>query len=165
MSGEIGYITTNLKDIHKVGVGDAIVNEKGSSTPLSRYKKVKPMVFVSIFSVETDEYLSLKNALEKLYLNDSSLEFSPIYSKALGSGFRVGFLGLLHADVVRERLEREFNLNLVLTPPQVEYLKSKTNSNNYLEPYVKIVILTPEKYLGPIIELCENYRVEFVTMD
>src|SRR3989344_4272193 len=174
MSGEICYITTNLKDIHKVGVGDAIVNEKGSSTPLSRYKKVKPMVFVSIFSVETDEYLSLKNALEKLYLNDSSLEFSPIYSKALGSGFRVGFLGLLHADVVRERLEREFNLNLILTPAKVEFKVKKSKFDHdskqkqlsgFLEPYIKIMMIIPEKYLGAVMQLCQSYRAKFISMD
>jgi len=123
------------------------------------------MVFASIFPTDTDDYLNLKKALEKLYLTDSALEFSSIYSKALGSGFRVGFLGLLHADVVRERLEREFDLDLVLTPPQVEFLKSTKNSNNFLEPYVKIVIVTPEKYLGAVMQLCENYRVEFETMD
>lgn len=163
--GEIGYIATNLKDIHQVRVGDSIIDEKGLTPPLHGYKKVKPMVFASIFPTDTGDYLNLKKALEKLYLSDSSLEFSTIYSKSLGTGFRVGFLGLLHADVVRERLEREFNLDLVLTPPQVEYIKSKSNPNAYLEPFVKIVILTPEKYLGQVMQLCEHYRVNFITMD
>src|SRR3989344_2733993 len=164
-TGDVGYLITNLKDIHQVRVGDTIISQKNQLSPLPGYKKVKPMVYASIFPTDTNEYLSLKKAIEELYLNDSALEFSTIHSKALGTGFRVGFLGLLHADVIRERLEREFNLDLVLTPPQVEFLKSKTKDNNYLEPYVRIVILTPEKFLGPIMQLCENYRVEFVTMD
>ena len=163
-NNDIGYVATNLKDIHQVRVGDTIVDAKNSLPSLAGYKKVKPMVFASIFPTVTAEYLNLKKALEKLYLTDSALEFSSIYSKALGSGFRVGFLGLLHADVVRERLEREFNLDLVLTPPQVEFLRNVTNTK-YKEPYVKIVIVTPENYLGPVMQLCEHYRVEFVTMD
>ncbi len=160
--GEIGYVVTNLKDIHQVQVGDTIVDEKGNSTAVAGYKKVKPMVFASMFTTDTADYLNLKKALEKLYLNDSSLEFSSIYSKALGAGFRVGFLGLLHADVVRERLEREFALSLVLTPPQVEY---QMDGDMYLEPYVKIMIITPEEYLGSVMQLCEHYRARFLTMD
>src|SRR3990167_7468754 len=105
--GEIGYVVTNLKDIHKVRVGDSLMDLK-SLKPIPGYKKVNPMVFASVFTVDPNNYINLKKALEKLYLNDSALEFTPIYSKALGAGFRVGFLGLLHADVVRERLEREY---------------------------------------------------------
>ena len=159
--GEIGYVVTNLKDIHQVQVGDSIINEKGA-IPLPGYKKVKPMVFASMFTTDTNDYLHLKKALEKLYLNDSSLQFSGIYSRALGAGFRVGFLGLLHADVVRERLEREFGLSLVLTPPQVEF---KLEDKKYFEPYVKVLIVTPNQYLGNIMQLCENYRAKFLTMD
>ncbi len=160
--GEIGYVVTNLKDIHQVRVGDTIIDEKSKNPPLSGYRKVKPMVYASMFPTDTNDYLNLKKALDKLYLNDSSLEFNAIFSQALGAGFRVGFLGLLHADVVRERLEREFGLSLVLTPPQVEY---KINNNAYEEPYVKIMILTPQDYSGAVMQLCEKYRARFLTMD
>jgi len=162
-SGEIGYLVTNLKDIHQVNVGETIIdlaNKKYS--PLPGYKKIKPMVFAGIFPTDPSEYLNLKKALEKLYLNDSAISFSSIYSKALGSGFRVGFLGLLHAEVVCERLEREFGLNLVLTPPQVDFKKDK---NFYLEPYVKLTIITPSKYLGDVLTLCKNHRANFLTMN
>ncbi len=161
-SGEIGYVATNLKDIHKVRVGDAIIDQQLEASPLLGYKKVRPMVFASMFPTDTHEYLNLKNALEKLYLNDSSLSFTPIYSKALGAGFRVGFLGLLHADVVRERLEREYELNLVLTPPKVEY---QIKHKDFFEPIVKLMIITPQKYLGPVMQLCKEYRGKFITMD
>ncbi|MEO6509048.1 MAG: translation elongation factor 4, partial [Patescibacteria group bacterium] len=160
--GEIGYVVTNLKDIHQVRVGDTIVDEKSINPPLSGYRRVKPMVYASMFPTDSDDYLNLKKALEKLYLNDSSLEFNAIYSQALGAGFRVGFLGLLHADVVRERLEREFNLSLVLTPPQVEY---RYENGVYEEPYVTIMILTPQEHSGAVMQLCEKYRARFVTMD
>jgi len=166
-SGEIGYVVTNLKDIHQVDVGETIVdvdveNRHACSLPLPGYKKIKPMVFAGIFPTDPSDYLNLKKALEKLYLNDSAISFSPVYSKALGSGFRVGFLGLLHAEVVCERLEREFGLSLVLTPPQVEFKKEK---NSYLEPYVKLTIITPSKYLGEILTLCKNHRANFLTMN
>ncbi len=162
-NGEIGYIITNLKDIHQVAVGDTIINKETISS-LPGYKKIKPMVYASIFPIDTDDYLNLKKALEKLSLNDSSLDYQGIYSQALGSGFRIGFLGLLHADVVRERLEREFNLSLVLTPPKVEFLESEIKGHKK-EPWVKITILTPEKYLGDIMQLMLQYRAIFLTMD
>jgi GTP-binding protein LepA len=161
-AGEIGYIVTNLKDIHQVRVGDTIVDPKGNSIAVAGYKRVKPIVFASMFTTDNADYLNLHKALEKLYLNDSSLEFTAIYSQALGPGFRVGFLGLLHADVVRERLEREFDLSLILTPPQVDYEK---DGDEYLEPWVKIMILAPNDQIGAIITLCEEYRARFVTMD
>ena len=162
-SGEIGYVVTNLKDIHQVNVGETIVDlENKNSPPLPGYKKIKSMVFAGIFPTDPSDYLNLKKALEKLYLNDSAIFFSPVYSKALGSGFRVGFLGLLHAEVVCERLEREFGISLVLTPPQVEFKKEK---NSYLEPYVKLTIITPSKYLGDILALCKNHRANFSTMN
>jgi GTP-binding protein LepA len=162
-TGEIGYVVTNLKDIHKVSVGDSIVDVGNAfmhSVP--GYKKVKPMVFASIFPTDTSDYLNLQKALEKLYLNDSSLEFSSIHSTALGAGFRVGFLGLLHADVVRERLEREFDLSLVLTPPQVSF---KHENNTFFEPYVKAMIVCPDNYVGVVMQLCQNYRGKFLNMD
>jgi GTP-binding protein LepA len=160
--GEIGYIVTNLKDIHEVAVGDTILYEKSTLAPLPGYKKIKPMVFASMFTTNTADYPNLQKSLEKLYLNDSSLEFSPIYSQALGPGYRVGFLGLLHADVIRERLEREFGLSLVLTPPQVEF---KIEKEQFYEPIVKIMILIPHTYMGDVMQLCESYRAKFITMD
>ena len=167
LSGEIGYVATSLKDVHQARVGDTIVDEKGLLPPLIGYKKVKPMVYASIFPTDTNEYLNLKKAIEELYLNDSSLEFSTIHSRALGTGFKVGFLGLLHADVIRERLEREFNLSLVLTPPQVDYHinTDRYQYGKYFEPIVKIMILTPERYFGDIMQLCQKYRARFITMD
>ncbi len=161
-AGEIGYVVTSLKDIHQVRVGDSVTNDKADATMLAGYKKVKSMVFASIFPTDTADYLNLKKALEKLYLNDSSLEFTPIYSQALGAGFRVGFLGLLHADVVRERLEREYELHLVLTPPQVEY---KYEEGTFHEPYVKIFMVLPPEYQGVVMTLCQEYRGQFITMD
>lgn len=161
-NGEIGYIVTNMKDIHEVRVGDTIVDQKGLSEAFPGYKTVRPMVYASIFPTMTSDYLNLHKALEKLYLNDSALQFNAIYSQALGAGFRVGFLGLLHADVVRERLEREFGLSLVLTPPKVEYLIVDKKFN---EPYVKVMIVTPQEYVGPVMTLLQNYRAKFITMD
>jgi len=160
--GEIGYVATNLKDIHAIEIGDTMLLPKENTEPMPGYKKVKPMVYASIFPTETSDYLNFKKALEKLYLTDSALDFSGIYSTALGAGFRVGFLGLLHADVVRERLEREYELSLVLTPPQVEY---KIEDGKFYEPIVKIFIYTPEHYTGAVMKVCEEHRATFITMD
>lgn len=162
-AGEVGYIVTNLKDIHQVRVGDTLLNVKSTLPAITGYKQVKPMVYASVFTTDTADYLLLQKALEKLYLNDSSLVTIPIYSQALGAGFRVGFLGLLHADVVRERLEREFNLNLILTPPQVEY--ERDTEGGFREPIVSMMIVTPEDYFGNVMQLCEHYRAQFITMD
>ncbi len=162
VQGEIGYIVTNLKDIHEVRVGDTIMLARQETVPLPGYKQVKPMVYASIFPTDTVDYLNLKKALEKLYLNDSSLEFNAIYSVALGAGFRVGFLGLLHADVVRERLEREYELSLVLTPPQVEY---EMRDGQFYEPMVKILIVAPAEHMGACMRLCEERRAVFLSMD
>ncbi len=161
-AGEIGYIVTNLKDIHEVRVGDTVALVKDDSGALPGYKQVKSMVYASIFPTDTADYLNLKKALEKLYLNDSSLEFAAIYSQALGAGFRVGFLGLLHADVVRERLEREYELSLVLTPPQVEY---EIRDGQFYEPMVRILIVAPQEHMGVCMRLCEERRAQFVSMD
>jgi GTP-binding protein LepA len=162
--GEIGYIVTNLKDIRQVRVGDTLVNAQLINPPIiAGYKKNKPMVFASIFPTDPNDYQQLKKSLEKLYLNDSSLEFQGVYSQALGAGFRVGFLGLLHADVVRERLEREFNLSLVLTPPQVEF---RINNKGKIElPVVRISIFTPSLYLSAVMNLCLNHNGKFITMN
>ena len=120
------------------------------------------MIFASFFPTDPDDFINLNKALEKLYLNDSALVFESIYSKALGAGFRVGFLGLLHADVTRERLEREFGQSLVLTPPKVQFLSS---GDIFQEPYIKITVITPKDYLGSVMTLCENHRATFTTMD
>lgn len=160
--GEIGYVATNLKDIHAIQIGDTMQLPRDETPPLPGYKKVKPMVYASIFPTDTNDYLNFKKALEKLYLTDSALDFSGIYSSALGAGFRVGFLGLLHADVVRERLEREYELSLVLTPPQVEF---KIEDGKFYEPIVKIFIYTPEEYTGAVMKVCEEHRAKFITMD
>ncbi|KKQ38600.1 MAG: Elongation factor 4 [Candidatus Roizmanbacteria bacterium GW2011_GWA2_37_7] len=159
--GEIGYIVTNLKDIRDVRVGDSIIDQN-MHTGVPGYKKVKPVVFASLFPTDTADYEHVKNALEKIYLTDSALEFIPIYSQALGAGFRIGFLGLLHADVICERLEREYNLSLVLTPPQVNY---QIQGEIIKEPIVKIMIITPQKYIGGIMRLCEDHRALFLHMD
>lgn len=158
--GEIGYIVTNLKDIHTVHVGDTITDQTFDALP--GYKKVKPVVYASMFPTDPADYENLKKALEKIYLNDSSLDFNAIYSQALGAGFRVGFLGLLHADVIRERLEVEYNLSLILTPPQVDYIYE---NEAYHEPIVRILIIAPKDYVGSIMQLCEDHRATFKTMD
>lgn len=162
-SGDIGYIATNLKDIHQVTVGDTIVDAKQSALSLPGYRRVKPMVFASLFPTDPADYTNFKKALEKLTLNDAALDYQSIYSQALGAGFRVGFLGLLHADVVRERLEREFNLSIILTPPQVDF--KRISDGWYEEPIVKLLIITPSAYVGAVMKLCEAHRATFVTMD
>lgn len=160
-AGEIGYVVTNLKDIHGVRVGDTITAAV-STPPLPGYRVVHPMVFASLFPTDPAEYENFKKALEKIYLTDSALEFTSIYSQALGAGYRVGFLGLLHADVVRERLEREYHLNLVITPPQVDY---RVSGETYEEPIARIMILCPQTHVGAVMKLCEDHRAQFVTMD
>ncbi|MBP6993869.1 GTP-binding protein [Candidatus Woesebacteria bacterium] len=162
-SGEIGYIATNLKDIHQVTVGDTMVDSRHGGEALGGYRRVKPMVFASLFPTDPADYTNFKKALEKLTLNDAALDYQPIYSQALGAGFRVGFLGLLHADVVRERLEREFDLNIIITPPQVDFIK--VSEGIYKEPIVRILIIAPSSYVGAVMKLCEAHRAEFVTMD
>jgi GTP-binding protein LepA len=167
-SGEIGYVVTSLKDIHQVQVGDTMLEAKSPEGPLAGYKKVKPMVYASIFTTDPDQYINLKKSLEKLTLNDSALVYEPIHSLALGSGFRAGFLGILHGDVVRERLEREFNLSLILTPPTVEYLpgeKEISGKQLYLEPMVEVNVVVPQEYTGAVMRLCEESRGKFKTMD
>ncbi|MFA6004879.1 MAG: translation elongation factor 4 [Patescibacteria group bacterium] len=159
--GQIGYIVTNLKDIHDVQVGDTLSTIQ-RDTMLSGYRKVKPMVYGSVFPTDPDEYIDLKKSLEKLYLNDAALTFEPIFSKAMGGGFRIGFLGLLHADVTRERLEREFEQSLVLTPPKVEY---ENHDGTFYEPFVSVTVVTPQPYMGGVMQLCEESRASYKHMD
>ena len=183
-TGEVGFISTGLKDIHAVKVGDTMVLEsdfiaaQSANTPLQPlpgYREVKPFVFVSIYPIENDRFPELRDALDKLSLSDSSLTFEPENNNALGFGFRCGFLGLLHADVVQERLEREFNLELISTTPTVEYHVELTNGENVSvktpsalphttrikqvsEPWILLNLVTPSDYTGGIITLCEGRR-------
>ena len=182
-AGDVGYICASIKNISDIKIGDTITLENNpADEPLKGYKEVKPMVYSGIFPVETREYDLLKDALEKLAINDASLTFIPETSKALGFGFRCGFLGLLHMDIIKERLEREFNLNIILTAPSVIYNVCLTNKDMvsisnpsdlppvektaYIEePYIKTNIFTPTDYIGPIMELCENKRGTFKNME
>ncbi|OGY26611.1 MAG: elongation factor 4 [Candidatus Woykebacteria bacterium RBG_16_44_10] len=174
-AGEIGWIATGLKEVQKVRVGDTITSLNGTTEPLPGYKEFKPMVFAGIFPVERDEFSKLKEALEKLKLSDASLTFEPENSPALGFGFRAGFLGLLHMEIVQERLEREFDLDLILSAPTVRYRVIKTNgeqieisnpqdlsSPNEIrelrEPWVTGQIVSLNKYFGPINKLLYEHR-------
>ena len=182
-SGDVGYLCASIKTISDIKIGDTItLDNNPAEEPLQGYKEVKPMVYSGIFPVETREYDLLKDALEKLSINDASLTYVPETSKALGFGFRCGFLGLLHMDIIKERLEREFNLNIILTAPSVIYNVCLTNKEtvsisnpsdlppvekiSYIEePYIKTNIFTPTDYIGPIMELCENKRGTFKNME
>ncbi len=175
-SGMVGYFAASIKDISKVQVGDTItLATKGAETPIQGYKPMKPMVYSGIFPVEPNRYEALKEAFEKLKLNDAALTIEPETSDALGFGFRVGFLGLLHMDIITTRLEREFNIPVIATSPSVIYKVTMTNgeildidSPNKMpeqvkiskieEPYIYTNIIVPSEYIGPIMELCQNKR-------
>ena len=182
-AGDVGYLVTGLKDVAQVKVGDTLtLKSRPASDPLPGYRDVKPMVFTGLFPIEGDQYEPLKEALEKLALNDPALVWEPETSHALGFGFRVGFLGLLHMEVVEERLEREFGLNLLATAPSVEYRVFKKNGETITlhspqempdpseidhieEPYLRVKILVPPDYVGAAMELTSNRRGEFVNMN
>ncbi|MEO0335330.1 MAG: translation elongation factor 4 [Pseudomonadota bacterium] len=175
-AGEVGFIISGIKDIRDVMVGDTVTHsKKGATQALSGFQKMKPMVFSGIFPVETPDFEILKEALEKLALNDSSLSFETETSVALGFGFRCGFLGLLHMEIVQERLEREFNLNLITTAPSVVYkvfqndgeilelenpsgLPDLTLIDHLEEPMVKLTLHTPDEFVGNLLKLCEDRR-------
>ncbi len=175
-AGDVGYIAASIKNVADTKVGDTItLAENGAKEPLAGYKQVQPVVFCGIFTIDGDKYQDLKDALEKLKLNDASLEFSPEVSQALGFGFRCGFLGLLHMEIITERLEREFNLDIITTAPGVSYRVYKTNGDmievsnpanfpnpveidRIEEPIVKLEIFTPPEYVGSIMELCQDKR-------
>lgn len=175
-SGMVGYVAAAIKDITKVAVGDTITLEDNPALkPLHGYKPMKPMVFSGIFPIEASKYDDLKEALEKLKLNDASLEFTPENSVALGFGFRTGFLGLLHMDIILERLEREFNLETIATTPSVVYkvgltsgeeievsspneMPEKVKISYIKEPYIYTNIISPTEFIGPIMTLCQNKR-------
>jgi len=180
--GDVGYLAATIKDIDKVRVGDTITHAgKPARNPLPGYRRLNPMVYCGLFPVDNADYEELKDALTKLALNDSALVFEPETSQALGFGFRVGFLGMLHMDIVQERIEREFKLNLIATAPSVIYKVNLTNGKSVMvdnparlpepqfiqsieEPYVKTEIMAPSDYVGPIMEICQNKRGIFLNM-
>ncbi len=180
--GEVGYLITGLKDPSLVKVGDTVTLAKhGATKPLPGYREVKPMVFTGIFPIDGDQYPELRDALDKLKLNDPALIYEPESSHALGFGFRVGFLGLLHMEVIKERLEREFDLDLLATAPSVEYHAYKMNGqmvevhspqdmpdpgavDRVEEPYLKATVLVPPDYVGAVMELAESRRATFKDM-
>ena len=181
--GEVGYLVTGLKDVRQVKVGDTITAVRGGvEEPLPGYRDAKPMVFTGLFPIDGDQYEPLKEALEKLSLNDPALAWEPEKSHALGFGFRVGFLGLLHMEVIKERLEREFGLDLLATAPSVEYhvyraggemislhspqeMPDPGEIERIEEPYLKAKILIPPDYVGAVMELTTARRGTFVTMN
>ncbi|HEX4929216.1 MAG TPA: translation elongation factor 4 [Gaiellaceae bacterium] len=176
-AGEVGYVITGLKDVSKLRVGDTLTSEqRPAQAPLPGYKDVKPMVFAGLFPTDSDEYPELRDALERLKLNDGSLFYEPETSQALGFGFRCGFLGLLHMEIVRERLEREFDLDLIVTAPNVAYrvelrggemveVHNPAEMPNELErveePYITASVIVPKDYVGAIMELCNDRRGRF----
>lgn len=158
-TGEIGYVITGIKDIRKVRVGDTVIlNQKAEnlSEPLPGYKIPKPMIFFGVYPKNTNDYIYLKESLAKLTLNDTALTYTEEYSSYLGSGFRVGFLGLLHAQIVKERILQEFNLEVLLTMPQVLY--EKREDGTMLEPYMNLIVYTPKDYVGPIMNICQSRK-------
>ncbi len=178
-AGEVGYIITNIKDVQKVSVGDTLTSkENRASNPLEGYRPIKPMVFAGMYPVDTNDYEDLRISLEKLRLNDSALSYEPNTSTALGFGFRVGFLGPLHMEIVHERLEREFGMNLISTSPNVRYRVKMKNGEaipisnptdmpgmgeieTSFEPYIHAEIITPSEYIGAIMKLCIDKRGDY----
>src|SRR5579862_8839710 len=177
-AGEVGYVVTGLKDVAQLRVGDTLTMARdGAESPLPGYLDVKPMVFAGLFPTDSDQYPALRDALEKLRLNDAALVFEPETSRALGFGFRCGFLGLLHMDIVRERLEREFDLDLLVTAPNVAYRVRGLNEPEWREvhtpadlpdafdeveePYIKASIIVPKEFVGTVMELNNERRGRF----
>jgi len=180
-AGEVGYVITGLKDVSKLRVGDTLTSERRpASDPLLGYKDVKPMVFAGLFPTDSDQYPELRDALERLKLNDAALHYEPETSQALGFGFRCGFLGLLHLEIVRERLEREFDLDLLVTAPNVAYrvetaagvelevhnpAEMPAELERVEEPYIKASIIVPKEYVGSVMELCNERRGRFDALE
>jgi GTP-binding protein LepA len=180
--GEVGYIITGIKELDKMRVGDTLTTQARPATePLPGYREVRPVVFCGLFPIDTDRYSDLRDALDKLALNDSALSYEPETSQALGFGFRCGFLGLLHMDIVRERLEREYDLELLATTPNVEYrvemrggeqvtvhspteMPDPAGIEAVLEPYIHATIILPPDFVGPVMELCQDRRGTHVGM-
>ena len=181
-AGDVGYVAASIKSIQDVAVGDTLTNaERPAAKPLPGYKQVQPVVFSGIFPLDGSKFQDLRDAIQKLKLNDASLTFEPDNSAALGFGFRCGFLGLLHMEIIQERLEREFNFDIITTAPSVSYLVHKTDGSEFYvdnpshlppvsdidfmeEPIVKAEIFTPPDYLGPIMDLCRDKRGVFGDM-
>ena len=180
--GEVGYLIAGIKDVGEARVGETVTNAARPAVALPGYRDPKPMVFCGLYPVDGDEYAGLRDALEKLRLNDSSFTYEPETSGALGFGFRCGFLGLLHMEIVRERLEREYDLSLVATAPNVEYrvelvdggievvdnpssMPDPTKVASIQEPYVTVTVLSPTEYIGAIMDLCQQRRGDMQRMD
>src|SRR5690606_11619785 len=180
--GEVGYLITGVKDVRQARVGDTVTSAARQATePLPGYEHPKPMVYSGLYPIDGDDYPELRDALDKLRLNDAALVYEPETSAALGFGFRCGFLGLLHMEIVRERLEREFNLSLISTAPNVPYRVvldsgkevTVTNPSEFpggkiaavYEPVVRATVLTPADHIGAIMELCQNRRGTLLGMD
>ncbi|MDE3839672.1 elongation factor 4 [Bacillus methanolicus] len=180
--GDVGYLTASIKNVSDTRVGDTITNAKnGATEPLPGYRKLNPMVYCGMYPIDSAKFNDLRDALEKLQLNDSALQFEPETSQALGFGFRCGFLGLLHMEIIQERIEREFNIDLITTAPSVIYhvimtdgsevkVDNPTNMpdpqkiDHIEEPYVKATMMAPNDYVGAIMELCQQKRGNFVDM-
>ena len=183
VTGEVGWIAASIKSISDVHVGDTVTTlENKAAEPLPGYRRMNPMVYCGLYPIDNVKYKDLREALEKIALSDSSLVYEPETSQALGFGFRCGFLGLLHMDVIEERLEREFGLDLIATAPSVIYnvylsdgsmieidnpalLPDPTTITRIEEPYVRAAIMTPDEFIGPIMELCQNKRGEYVDIE
>ncbi|HEX5990195.1 MAG TPA: translation elongation factor 4 [Solirubrobacterales bacterium] len=181
-AGDVGYLITGIKDVTKLRVGDTLTSQTNqASEPLEGYREVRPMVFCGLFPIDTDRYEDLRDALEKLSLNDAALSWEPETSEALGFGFRCGFLGLLHMEIVRERLEREYDLDLLATTPNVRYLVNLTNGEvkevhsptdlpdpgtieTIEEPYIRATLICPKEQVGAVMELCQQRRGTHVDM-
>ncbi len=182
-AGDVGFISASIKNIQDVRVGDTVTSVKNpASCPLPGYQPMKSMVFCGLYPIEASQFEELREALEKLKLNDASLVFEPETSEALGFGFRTGFLGLLHMEIIEERIEREFNIPIIATSPSVVYeveltdktiihidspskLPDQQKISSIREPYVKTSIFTPSEFIGPIMELCQNKRGNYLNMD
>ena len=183
VTGEVGWVAASIKSISDVHVGDTVTTlENKASEPLPGYRRMNPMVYCGLYPIDNAKYKDLREALEKIALSDSSLVYEPETSQALGFGFRCGFLGLLHMDVIEERLEREFGLDLIATAPSVIYqvylsdgsmievdnpamMPDPTTITRIEEPYVRAAIMTPDEFIGPIMELCQNKRGEYVDIE
>ncbi len=181
-AGEVGYLCASIKSVSDVMVGDTITTLKDNASMLPGYKHIKSMVFCGLYPIESNKYNDLKDALEKLKLNDASLFFEPEVSTALGFGFRCGFLGMLHMEVIQERIEREFKIEIIATSPSVVYEVIKTNNEKIMvdnpnkmpdrtiikeirEPYIKTNIFVPSNFIGSVMELCQNKRGNYINMD
>lgn len=181
--GDVGYITASIKNVDDSRVGDTITHaDQPAEQPLKGYKKMNPMVYCGLFPIDNKKYNDLREALEKLQLNDASLEFEPETSQALGFGFRTGFLGMLHMEIIQERIEREFGIELIATAPSVIYecilkngdkvivdnpskMPERDQIEEIYEPYVRATIMVPNDYVGAVMELCQRKRGQFINMD